>query len=99
MKIGVVIPAYNAATTMQSTLQSVFEQSVPPFEILVLDDGSTDDTAGILASLQGQVKVIPGSHSGAAVARKIAQCSWINFLAAQFQKDLLARYPRWKGVR
>jgi glycosyltransferase involved in cell wall biosynthesis len=44
MKISVVIPTYNSAKVIGATLDSVLRQTVPPDEILVLDDGSTDDT-------------------------------------------------------
>ncbi len=44
---GVVIPAYNAARTLQAAIESVLVQTVPPAAIIVADDGSTDSTARI----------------------------------------------------
>jgi glycosyltransferase involved in cell wall biosynthesis len=48
MKISVLIPAYNSARFLRATLDSVLRQSHPPHEILVMDDGSTDETPSIL---------------------------------------------------
>ena len=52
LKISVAIPAYNCASTIRETLDSVLCQSVQADEILVLNDGSTDDTLSILKFLQ-----------------------------------------------
>ena len=82
MKISVIIPAYNAAATIQATLHAVLSQSVSPHEILVFDDGSTDDTAILLEAYKPQVTVFRQSNQGAAHAR--------NFLCQQAQGDVLA---------
>ncbi|HRW78928.1 MAG TPA: glycosyltransferase family A protein, partial [Candidatus Sabulitectum sp.] len=44
VKISVIIPAWNAGATLGHCLDSLKEQSRKPFEILLVDDGSTDDT-------------------------------------------------------
>ena len=46
--VSIVIPAYNAASTLRGTIVSVLEQTYPDFELIVIDDGSTDDTARII---------------------------------------------------
>jgi len=69
MKISVVIPAYNAATTLPATLESVFRQSLAPHEIIVLDDASTDDTPALLEGYAPRVRVEKGRHKGVAEAR------------------------------
>ena len=48
---AVVIPTYNRATRLRNTLETVFHQEEPPKEIIVVDDCSTDETAGIMAEL------------------------------------------------
>lgn len=48
MKIGVLIPVYNAADTIGETLESILNQTVLPYEICIVDDGSTDDTETIV---------------------------------------------------
>jgi glycosyltransferase involved in cell wall biosynthesis len=58
MKISVVIPAYNSAKVIGATLESVFRQTVPPDEILVLDDGSTDDTMALLNSYTPRITLL-----------------------------------------
>ncbi len=47
--ISVVIPAWNAADTLNETLEGVFAQDHPDFEVIVVDDGSTDGTPAVLA--------------------------------------------------
>ena len=41
MRISVIIPAFNAASTIEQTLQSVLDQTSAPYEVIVVDDGST----------------------------------------------------------
>ena len=71
MTISVVIPAYNGSRTIRATLDSVLEQTLPANEILVLDDGSTDDTASILYSYSPRVTVLRQKNRGVAATRNI----------------------------
>ncbi len=65
--VSVVIPAYNAARTLKTTVQSVFEQTVQDFEIVIVDDGSKDDTIAVARSIEdSRVKVISQANGGAA---------------------------------
>lgn len=82
MRISVLIPTYNSAATIQLTLDSVLRQSVLPHEILVLDDGSTDNTVSLLNSYKTRVTVFQEKHIGAASAR--------NTLCEQASGDLIA---------
>lgn len=66
MTIGVLIPIYNGADTIQKTLDSVMNQSVLPYEICLVDDGSTDDTEAIIRS---------NAHEDSKVLWKIVQTS------------------------
>lgn len=50
MKVSVVIPAYNAAKFIEKTLETVAAQTFRDYEIIVVDDGSADDTAGVVES-------------------------------------------------
>ena len=61
---SVVIPAYNASETLAEALDSVLCQSVKPAEIIVVDDGSSDDTAAIAAGFGRRVQVVSQDNSG-----------------------------------
>jgi glycosyltransferase involved in cell wall biosynthesis/peptidoglycan/xylan/chitin deacetylase (PgdA/CDA1 family) len=70
--ITVVIPAYNAARTIDETLRSARSQTHRNLEILVVDDGSQDDTAAIVlshAAMDGRVRLITQANAGVAAAR------------------------------
>lgn len=68
MTYCVAIPAYNAAETIEQTLQSVLSQTVPPSEIVVVDDGSTDETANIARSCGDHVRVHQQKNTGCGAA-------------------------------
>lgn len=70
--VTIIIPAFNAAATIDATLLSVRTQSHREIEILVIDDGSTDGTASIVeehARSDSRVRMIRQPNSGVAVAR------------------------------
>ncbi len=67
--ISVIIPAYNSARTIKRAIESVMSQSIPPKEIIVVDDGSTDSTCNLVESLFPSVILIRQKNSGAAAAR------------------------------
>jgi glycosyltransferase involved in cell wall biosynthesis len=84
MSIAVVIPAYNSARLIGATILSVLEQSLPADEIIVVDDGSTDDTAAVAESFGPGVKVFRCQNGGQAAARtfgtQLATSDWISYL-------------------
>ncbi|NIJ34987.1 glycosyltransferase family 2 protein [Sphingomonas oligoaromativorans] len=70
--VSVVIPAYNAAATIDETLRSVRAQTHENLEILVVDDGSQDGTLGIArhhAGMDPRVRVLSQPNAGVAAAR------------------------------
>ncbi|MEN6451590.1 MAG: glycosyltransferase [Thermoguttaceae bacterium] len=67
-KVSVIIPAYNASKTIRHTLKSVFDQTYRDFEVVVVDDGSTDDTVEILKSYGDRVRWAIQKHQGQAFA-------------------------------
>lgn len=72
--ISVIIPAYNAAGLIERTLHSVLTQTYPYFEVLVIDDGSTDETAAIveaIAQRDSRVILLHQPNSGVAAARNL----------------------------
>jgi glycosyltransferase involved in cell wall biosynthesis len=68
-RISCVIPVYNAELYLERSLRSVFEQSQPPDEISVVDDGSTDDTPKVLAAYGNRLQVLRQENGGPAAAR------------------------------
>jgi glycosyltransferase involved in cell wall biosynthesis len=54
MRISVIIPVYNAEKTIIKTLQSVVDQTVKPFEVIIVDDGSKDSSSSLITSFISQ---------------------------------------------
>jgi len=84
-QISVIIPTFNRAQEVDRALQSVFKQSFKPHEIIVVDDGSTDETAKLIKQCYtGSVRYVYQSNSGVSRARNrgvsCAQGNWIAFL-------------------
>jgi glycosyltransferase involved in cell wall biosynthesis len=83
MSISVVIPAYNAAQFIRETLDSVLNQTLPADEVLVIDDGSTDETASIAESYGSAVRVFRRPNLKQSVSRNFgvqeAKSEWIAF--------------------
>jgi glycosyltransferase involved in cell wall biosynthesis len=66
--ISVVIPAWNAAGTIEETLHSVLGQTAPPAEVIVVDDGSTDGTEKLPILGRHPIRLIRQANQGAAAA-------------------------------
>jgi glycosyltransferase involved in cell wall biosynthesis len=71
-KLSVIVPAFNAQETIADAIDSVLEQTVPVHEIIVSDDGSTDDTASIIKEYGDAVVVLRAENAGLATARNRA---------------------------
>jgi glycosyltransferase involved in cell wall biosynthesis len=87
MKVSVVIPVRNGARYIASAIESVLEQTKPPAELLVINDGSTDSTADIVSRFAKHgVCLIQQPPQGAALARnegvKLARHELLAFLDA-----------------
>lgn len=73
--VSVIIPAYNVSRTLTATVQSVFEQTLQDFEIIIVDDGSKDNTlevAQLIAEKDSRVKAMAQANGGASSARNTA---------------------------
>jgi glycosyltransferase involved in cell wall biosynthesis len=69
--VSVVIPSFNRADLLPFTLDAVLAQTVPPREVIVVDDGFRDDTLSVLAGYQPTVRVVSIENSGSIVARNV----------------------------
>jgi glycosyltransferase involved in cell wall biosynthesis len=68
--VSVVVPAHNAESTIAGTLAALAAQDIgEPYEVVVVDDASTDGTAAAASAAEGSVTLIPGPGEGAAAAR------------------------------
>lgn len=66
---SVIIPTFNRADFLRQTLESVRRQTFTDYEVIVVDDGSTDDTAAWLSEAASKVKLITQQNSGPGIAR------------------------------
>ncbi len=82
--ISVIIPTFNRASYIVEAVESVLTQSYAPVELIVVDDGSTDDTRQILMGLSEKFHYLRRENSGVAAARNagiaIATGSFLAFL-------------------
>ncbi len=85
-KVSIIIPTYNDERYIKRALESILFQSFLDFEIIIIDDGSTDNTKEVLKSYikDGVIKYIFQNNSGITIARnkgiKIAKGDYIAFL-------------------
>ena len=97
-RVSVVIPTYNRAVGVQKAIESVLAQTITNFEVIVVDDGSSDDTGKVLREVFGdRIRYYVQTNQGASVARNTgidqALGEWIAFLDSDdlWEKDKLER--------
>ena len=66
--VSVIIPVWNCEAYLRECIESVLGQTVPPDEVIVVDDGSTDSSAAIAHSFGGPVRVVSQANAGQAAA-------------------------------
>ena len=95
--ISVIVPAFNASTYIGEALTSIVHQTHKNWEIIVIDDGSTDATIDVLSGYASNIRLIKQNNKGPAAARnlgaKSARGEWLAFLDADdtWAPDKLAR--------
>jgi len=70
-KVSVIVPTYNRASWLEETLRSVTRQTFKNFELIVIDDGSTDSTSQVMQSFPDAQYFIMGKNSGVSKARNL----------------------------
>jgi hypothetical protein len=84
MKLSVIIPTFNRSACVGEAIRSALEQTRPPDEVIVVDDGSTDETADVLSAFGSAVRVIRQANAGVSAARNAgigaARGEWLAFL-------------------
>jgi len=112
-RVSVVIPAYNASRTLRATVASALAQTMNDIEVLIVDDGSSDDTLAVARSLESdKVSAMTQRNAGAAAARntgiRAATGEYVAFLDAddlwlphklQRQLEHLERHPQSDAVQ
>jgi glycosyltransferase involved in cell wall biosynthesis len=104
--ISVVVPCYNAERWITATLRSVLAQDGPPLDIVVVDDGSVDNSAALVQQQFPQVRLLRQPNRGVAAARNLgiehSRGEWVAFIDAddiwlpgklRAQCDALAAQP------
>lgn len=87
--ISIVLPTRNRATLLSTAIQSVLAQTYPHWELLIVDNGSTDDTAGVLAEFQAdaRIQVFHLPSANVAAARNLALAKSSGELIAYLDSD------------
>ena len=94
IQASVIVPAYNAASTIATCIESLLAQrTADTFEIVVVDDGSTDDTAEI-ARRYSEVKILQPPNRGAAAARNLGALEARGHVLCMIDADCVAT-PGW----
>ena len=97
-KVSVVIPTYNRAGTVPRAIESVLAQTFTDLEVIVVDDGSSDDTGKVLGERFGErIRYFAQVNQGASIARnrgiEEARGEWIAFLTA----TISGKKKSWNG--
>ena len=86
--VSVILPVYNSAAYLERTINSVLEQTYSQLELIIIDDGSTDQSLDIVQQYlkEANVKVLTQKNAGAAIARNTgleqASGDYIQFIDA-----------------
>jgi len=85
--VSVIIPSYNRGWILKEAIDSVLVQDYKHFELIIIDDGSTDNTQDILKTYGGQIKTITQSNKGVSAARNAGIASSTGSLIAFLDSD------------
>ena len=101
IKVTTIIPTFNRGYCLAESIQSVLDQNFSDFELIVVDDGSTDNTAEVIKQFSGIHKIRIKKNRGVSFARNLAikqaRGEWIAFLDSDdlWERDKLAIQMNW----
>lgn len=114
MNISVVIPTFNRSHTLKRALDSVLNQTLPAQEVIIIDDGSTDNTGALIQSYQDSlvpIRYFKKDNAGVSSARNLgiekAVSEWVSFLDSddewlpqklEKQVEFIEQNPGYKAV-
>ena len=99
-KVSVIIPTYNRARFVLKAIQSVLDQTFNDFEIIVVDDGSTDNTRNLLTNFGKKIRYFYKNNAGVASARNFGiQQSCAKYIAFLDSDDMWLPERLGKGVK
>jgi glycosyltransferase involved in cell wall biosynthesis len=100
--ISVIIPTFNRASQILGAVESVLAQTLSPFEIIVIDDGSTDQTAEVLEPVMEKIRYIKTVNGGVSSARNRgileARGEWIAFLDSDDTWESVKLERQWVAI-
>jgi len=109
VEVSVIIPTYNRASFLKEAIESVLSQEYSNYELIIIDDGSTDNTKEIIKLFEGKLRYYYQPHRGVSSARnaglKLAQGNFIAFLDSddlwkkeklKVQMEFMKKHPEIK---
>lgn len=97
-RFSVIMAAYNSSNTIAASIESVLQQSFRNFELLVVDDGSTDNTGSVVLAVDDpRLKYLPIAHAGVSAARNAGIAEARGEIITFLDSDDRA-YPEWLAV-
>ena len=104
--VSVIIPTYNRESYLERAIISVLEQTYTDYELIIIDDGSTDDTVSILNKYDKNIRKYSILHSGVSAARNFgitkAHGQWIALLDSDdywLPEKLKNKWPIWEKIQ
>jgi glycosyltransferase involved in cell wall biosynthesis len=98
---SVIVAVHNGAATIARAVESVLTQTIPPVELVIIDDGSTDDTAEVISRFGDRVRYHYQPQAGVSAARNqgvsLAEGDWLTFLDADdwYYPNRLRWHAEW----
>src|SRR5436309_788787 len=86
LDLGIVVPLFNKADTVRRSVGCLLDQTVRPAQVVVVDDGSTDDSVARLAPLADRITLVRQANAGPSAARNrgvaMLRTAWVAFADA-----------------